>query len=488
MNGDDSHSGSPDREVTRRDLMKAAGAAGITMGLAGCSIRGASNPKAVQWSAGQDPVDNADKIRKALYNAGLSKDIYVEITRNPGQTAKTQAQYSRWLSANLEKPDMLLMDCGWTIPFIVRDQLLNLSETLPENLLSRIENKYFDASVSTARHPETDDLYGQPLFPDFPTMQYRKDLVKKAGYDPKGENWGSESITWKKFSKVTKNVMEQNSGLSYGYTFQAAPYAGLSCCDFNEFMSSWGGAYFGGRDTLFGPIGERPVTVNRKHVIDSIRMVRTFIHGQNDPHALSGYAGSISPNAVLAWTEEPSRKPFTNGNAVMHRNWPYSIAISGAEDALGKDLGVMPIPYSVTDKQSRYKNIGGPVAALGGWNNVINPNSDNIEEVVEVLKAMSTKSFMLDLFRIIGWIPPTPEVLDTQAARNVPVMGRYIDQLIVAGKNAISRPVTVVWPLQSSLIAQRVNGTYAGEVAPKQAMETLHSELAAIEKYNREGI
>ncbi|WP_254546231.1 extracellular solute-binding protein [Halomarina pelagica] len=474
--------------VSRRRFIAAAGASGVAAGLAGCSTIGA-NPegKRVQMIADSNAAGNADAIREALWNAGLNRDVFVEIIAGPSNSTSRQSQYTRWLSANLAEPDLLLMDSGWTIPFIVRQQILNFtkSEVIPDSLVSLIENDYFDASVSTAKHPTTDDLYGMPLFPDFPTMLYRRDLAEKAGYNPKQEKWGTESMHWKRFSKITKDIKKQNE-LSYGFTFQADIYEGLSCCDFNEFMTSWGGAYFGGRDNLFGPIGDRPVTVDEKPVVDAIRMLRSFISGPNDPHALPGYE-KISPRAVLSWTENPSLAPFSNGNAFANRNWPYAIVQTGAEEVFGEDLGVMPIPYAVPDSKSKYENIGGPVAALGGWHMTVNPNSRNMDLAVQVLEAMAKDSFKFKLFEIIGWIPPEPNLLSSKRAKEVPIVGRYVEQLRVAGENAIPRPVTVVWPQESGKIAQQVHAGMSGAASPEGAMKKLQSQLKAIEKFNDQG-
>ena len=489
MDGEDSHGGATGRSVSRRDFVKAAGATGIATGLAGCTaLGGETGANRVQWMAGSNEVGVQGDIRKALYNAGLSRDVEIEIVSGPSNTSAKQQLLQRWLDAKLENPDLILMDSGWAIPFIVRGQALNLtqSEAFPDSYVRRIENQYFESSVRTAKHPLTGDLYGVPLFPDFPTMQYRKDLVKKAGYSPERENWATQSMHWKKFAQITKEVKEQNN-LDYGFTFQASSYEGLSCCDFNEFMTSWGGAYFGGRDNLFGPVGKRPVTVNQQGVIDSIRMIRTFIAGPNAPGTLNDYAGNISPRAVLSWIEEPSRAPFASGNAAMHRNWPYAISLTleEADWATPETYGVMPIPYAVTDQQSQYQNIGGPVAALGGWHNVINPYSDKIDQCVQVLEAMAKPSFKFKMFELLGYIPPEPDLLDSRRARQVPLIGNYVKQLRIAGENAIPRPVTVVWPQESTKIAQIVNNSYAGEIAPEQAMATLQSQLKAIENYNQ---
>ena len=477
----------PTRSVSRRRFIAAAGASGLAAGLAGCAAsgkRGDSNT--VQWLAGTNEKGASEDIKKALYNAGLSRDITLEIISGPSNTSTKKQQLQRWLDAEIGKPDLIEMDSGWMIPFIVRDQVLNLtkSEVFPDSLVQKVESDYFEASVKTAKDPQTGDLYGVPLFPDFPTLLYRRDLVEKAGYNPKKENWAKKSITWKKFARVTRDVLDQNNDLQYGYTFQASSYEGLSCCDFNEFMSSWGGAYFGGQENLFGPIGKRPVTIDTKAVTDSIRMVRTFIEGPNAPNTLSDYPGPISPRAVLAWTEQPSLAPFSKGRAVANRNWSYAILQTGAKDVFGNRLGVMPIPYAVTKQESQYKNIGGPTAALGGWNNAINPYSENVEKCVQVLEAMAKPSFKYKMFELLGYIPPEPDLLNSQKAKQTPIIGDYVEQLQIAGKNAIPRPVTTVWPQESTKISQHVNNAYGGGITPKQAAETLQSEIKKIENYN----
>jgi ABC-type glycerol-3-phosphate transport system substrate-binding protein len=500
--------------VSRRSFVKAAGASGVAVGLAGCVSTGGGSGDGgggggdggsggggstdtpisteepteeitIQWAADTRVANASDQIIQAMRDAGLPDNISVEILAGSQVTDNRQSQYQQWLSSGRQDPTLMMMDSGWTIPFIAREQLQNLSASLPSEMVSQVEDNYFQASVNTAKGSDG-NLYGVPLFPDFPTMQYRKDLLRNAGYsDSDFETWATESMSWAEFSQVTQQTMEENSDTEFGYTFQANVYEGLSCCDFNEFMTSWGGAYFGDpSQNLFGPIGDRPITVDEEQVLQSIRMVRKFIHGSDDPEALgSDYAGRIAPEAVLQWTEEPSRKPFTSGDAIMHRNWPYSIVINGAEDAFGEDLGVMPIPYGVTADEAPYPMTGGPVAALGGWHMTMNPNSSSAQKqaAVSVMRAMMTESFKLDMFRIIGWIPPEPALLESSEAAEVDIIGRYTQQLKVAGENAIPRPVTVVWPQQSGRISSQVNAAYAREKTPEQAMSDLKGQLEQIE-------
>jgi ABC-type glycerol-3-phosphate transport system substrate-binding protein len=462
--------------VSRRRFVQAASAAGITTSLAGCTGGGDGNGGSgkVVVSADQEMVGASEEIIAALREAGLDTDIEVEIVAEDFETDSRRQTYSSALNAGRSTPDLFMMDSGWTIPFIVREQLTNLEEELSSDILDRIRNDYLSASVATAEHPDSGDLYGVPIFPDYPVMQYRKDLVEQAGYNPDGNNWATEAMSWQEFSQVVADVKSQNSDLDYGFTTQAAAYEGLSCCTFNETMSSFGGAYFGGRDNLFGPVGDRPVTVDEEPVIETLRMMRALMYGSDDPEAAEGYE-QIAPSAIVQWTEEDARGPFTAGNAVAHRNWPY--AITNNDEAFGEDLGTMPLPYGVPESESKYDNLGGSRAALGGWHLTLNPNSQQTEDAVQVMEAWTSEEVMLAVFQYAGNLPPIPEVMSNVGENEVGPVGRYIDTLEVAAESAIARPVTDLWPNQSSLIYQEVHDAYTQTKTPEEAMSTLATEL-----------
>ena len=478
--------------INRRQFVSAVGGAGLSTTVAGClgddddpgdgDVDGDpdEDDTILQWAASPDEAENLEDIQSLLWDAGLSEDIYLEVVAGSEVTDNRRSQYTQWLNSELAEPDILLMDSGWAMPFIVRGDLLNLSDELSGSQLSRIEDDYFPGPVSTA----TDvggDLYALPLWNSIPTIQYRKDLVEDAGYDPEGEDWATESISWEYFSEVISTVHDEND-LNYGYTFQADAYEGLACCTFNEMMTSWGGAYFGDHENLFGPVGERPVTVNEEETHNAVRMARTFIHGDDDPEALDGVTGDISPDAVLQWTEEESRRPFTDGNALAHRNWPYSIGINGDEENFGEDLGVMPIPYGVPEGQGQYEGTGGPVAAQGGWHLGINPYSEKIDAALEVVEAMMATSFKIGMFEVDGWLPVEPEIFQSDDAEDLPVMGRYLDSLAAGAEVANARPVTEVWPQQSDIVAQEVNAALAQQKSTEEAMADLEESLVAIEE------
>lgn len=459
--------------VSRRTFVKAAGASGVTagsLGLAGCL--GSADGDHIIIHSDTDFQDIQDTVQDALHEAGLDEDITYEVRAAANDTEQRRQEIQSALQAGRSPPDIFMMDSGWTIPFIVRDQTVSLEEEFSSEALDTIENTYLEGSVETARHPDTGELNALPLFPDFPVMLYRRDLVEDAGYDTEG--WATEAMSWQEFSQVVSDAQEQ-AGLPYGFTTQASAYEGLSCCTFNETMSGWGGAYFGGIDDLF-EAGGREVTVEEEPVLNAIRMMRAFMYGEEDEHALEGYE-QIAPTSIVQWIEDTSLGPFQNGNAVAHRNWPFAIAETAGEDAFGEDIGAMPMPYGVTEEESEYEGLGGSRVALGGWHLAINPATDRREECVQLLEAFTAESVQLTMFEEGSWFPPNLDLLESEEVQDIEPLNRYTDTLRVLGERAVPRPVSDIWNEQSAHIYIEIHNAYTRQKTPEEAMADLTDRL-----------
>ncbi|MCU4740513.1 extracellular solute-binding protein [Halobacteria archaeon AArc-m2/3/4] len=463
--------------VSRRTFVKAAGASGAAVSLAGC-IYGddGDGEDAVVFGFDPDSADDVgDEIVQLFYDNGLDEDIDVELQPGASDTGERRDNYETLLDTGETEPDIMLMDNGWVNVFIQRGLIANLSEVLEDDEVSRIDDEYFEAFTDTARDPDSDELYGVPLFPDFGTMQYRKDYAREAGYDDDDfEEWATEPMSWEEWSQITAEMVEE-SDANFGLSTQMAIYEGTSCCSFNEVLTSWGGGYFGGEENLFGPVGERDVTVDEEEFVDALRMLRTFVDG-DDENALEDYEGDLAPSDITQWSEDESLPQMENGSAAMHRNWPYAI-VNNAEEFGVDNYGTMPIPYAVSEDEAAQDGMGGTASALGGWHIVMNPNSERQEESLEVIRAAMEDDFNLGLLDLWGWLPPKPELFDSQEAEDLEPIGNYMDTLRVAGENAVARPVTEVWGTQSELIAQEVNSAVAGNKSPQEAAEDLQSGL-----------
>jgi ABC-type glycerol-3-phosphate transport system substrate-binding protein len=531
-NSDRENNSGTDRYVGRRRFLRAVGVTGIATGIAGCGGNegdgsagetgdGSDETASGDGGSGSTPTDsggdtdgdgesgstptdsggatdtdgqtfddvtleyvswpqlanNADTVNQWLHDAGMPQGITVEFSNVFNVSGGARATYQQWLSANRETPDLMEFDTGWTQPFIVRNQILDLEENLPDDVVSKIKDDYFPEMVRSVTDGNG-NLWAVPHFPDYPHIQYRKDLARQAGYDPEGNNWATTAMSWQRFAEVTADVVSQTDA-STGYLWQAASGLQLASLVFNEYLSSWGGAYFGNpEENLFGPIGDRPVTVDEQPVIDSLKMGRSFIEGTTS-NTLEDYA-TISPSSVYQGGPFPQFQEYQNGDTVMMRNFPFTLPTLGAEDQFGTDLGTMPLPHGVPEGEGNYPGTGGSVHTLGGWNVAVNPNSTNVAAAMEVLKALTDETVMLNTWELFGWIPPMRSVFDTSDARDVDILGRYVDTLLYAADNSLPRPATAIWTIQEQRVAQQAHDALRDR-PPAEAMSRLKSQLQTIE-------
>ncbi|MBV0925940.1 extracellular solute-binding protein [Halomicroarcula limicola] len=431
------------------------------------------------------PKQAVEQFEPALHEAGLSEDISIELsTKTPGTL---EEQYRQWLNAGRGSPDILTMDVGWSIPFIRRGQLLNLSKALSDEHIQTLENEFNAESVDSSRG-RNGDVFGVPLIMDVRGMWYRRDLAKEAGYDPDGENWGTEPKSWKEFSQIAAAVQKQQ-GTRYGLTMPFELSQTVTCCTFNSIMSQWGGAYFGGQDYLFGPVGDRPITIDEEQVLDSLRMLRTFMWGHDDQHSLDddSFVGGIVPSDVLGWRYTKDLDAFLNGNSFAYTvGNPAFAKLASSEsnfgDAVSEKLGLMPKPYGIRETDSEYQNIGGTMSPLAGYNLSVNPNSNKQDAALEVLRTVMTDDFLVKWFKLSGFLPPKPKLLQTKGVADHPLFGQYMDTFSVMADNVIPRPVTPIYFQESKVISQEVHNVVSQSKAPETGMTDAKKQLAQIEE------
>jgi ABC-type glycerol-3-phosphate transport system substrate-binding protein len=443
----------------RRSVLRALGAVGATAGVAGCLGGGSGDGRAVVVSANANLANNLDT--RAFYEAGVPESIDIRLTAGPESSGSRAEAFATALSAKQATPDLMMMDNGWTIPFIVRESIVNLESALSDSFVEDVKERSFDMLVRTATHPETGELWALPYFPDYPTIQYRKDLLRRVGYgDGDFDEWQTSPLSWEAFTSAVSEAHDA-ADVDYGYLWQGANYGGLSCCAFNELMTQSGGAYFGSRKNLFGPVGRRPITVDGEATIDAIELGRDLIYGSNEsPYDVD----AVSPRAVTGWTEPDVDAQFADKpNAVAMRNWTYTMGIAQSTyEGTDAELGVMPMP----------SGRNGSWAALGGWLMAVNPHTNDREAALTVLEAFHSEEVQMATLNGPGFLPHQPDLFSGSATEH-PVYGEYMDTLGWAGEHAIARPVTPVWPQQTTAVATEVNAALRRTKSPRAALRSV---------------
>lgn len=474
--------------VSRRRFLAGAGATGV-VGLAGCIGGGGDDELNIGEYDGEEvtleyataPLFGGiqDRLMESLRSAGLHDNIDVEFSTGVWGADDQQDRYTQILQAGRSTPDIMLTNFAYTSAFAPREWLVDLNEALPQEKLDELESDYHETMVDSMRWEG--GLYGIPQFIDIPTILYRKDYVENAGYDPEEENWATEPMTWDRFAEIASDAVEAND-VDHGYTTTLNQRT-IGHQTGYEKVVTMGGNYFGDMENQNGPIGDRPITIDDEPVIETLRMMRTFMHGSSDEHAISGMGGDFLPSEALGWDTTPSMESFGDDDAVFHRNWSFAIVDFGDEDeGYGDDLGVMPFPYGVTEEEAKYDGTGGTNATLGGWHLSLNPNSEKLAAAVELIQAMTSDEFYLDIFEYTGSTPPKPALFESDQAQDVDVMNRYLDTLQLQSENQWAHPINPLWDTQSSRIASEFHACLNQEKSPEQAAKDAQEAVEAIEE------
>lgn len=204
--------------------------------------------------------------------------------------------------------------------------------------------------------------------------------------------------------------------------------------------------------SILSPDGKSSTLADPK-AVEAIQFLYDFIN-----------TSKISPSNVLSWDEEPSRAPFTGGEAAFLRNWSYVyvLAQDPAASKVKDKVGVAPLPHFPGAKSA---------ACLGGYQYGINANSKNREAAVEFLTWMSSPETQIWFGLNMGLAPTRAAAFaDPKLAAGQPFMATLKDVFI----GATPRPITPKYPqvslaLQSGISRALVTGKVKEELEAASA-------------------
>jgi len=382
------HSGSP---MSRRSFVKGAGAvlaAGAAAPvLAACGAGSASGTT----SGGKTTITFASAQFFAKSTIGQmvneynnsQKLVHVQFQElpTPSQSTEVHQQLVQSLSRRDGSLDVFTGDIIWISEFAAAGW-------------SAVLDGYFPASTRAQYFPGVIDactyqghLHSLPWYLDAGMLYYRKDLLGAAGI--------GAPASWAEL--VTAAQKLTNSGkVSDGFNWQAKQ-AEVLVCDLVEFIGSNGGS-------ILAADG-KTVTIAEPKAVEAVQfMADTF--GKD----------KITPKAVLSWDEEPSRMPFTGGQAAFLRNWSYvwSDAQDTSTSKVAGKVGVTKLPVFPG---------GTSTACLGGYQFGMNAASTKKSASIDFLTWMSSPATQLKWATQLGLAPSRPAVYDQPAlAKSNPFM------------------------------------------------------------------
>jgi multiple sugar transport system substrate-binding protein len=428
------------RELSRRDFLKVGGT-----GLAGAALLGAAGCGGSEQSGGATelyftaPADTTGTTSKLISefnerNKGKYKVTFQEGNADTGQRLdKLRTQFQ----AGGEELDVILGDVIWTAELAASGWISDLSERFPESQ----QQAFLPGSVEAIIYDGKP--YAMPWYTDTGLLYYRKDLLKKSGYNgpPK---------TWNELKQMTRKVSRE-SDIKFGFLFQGARYEG-GVCDACEFIWGHGG-------NVLDPSDPTIVVIDSPQAIAGLATERSMI------------TDGISPETVTVYKEDESAGAFLNGDGVFLRNWPYVYALVGdpAESKLKPEqVGVSELP-SADGKPGN-----GTVGDQPLYISTSSKNPDAAWKFIEFLTAPEQQR----LRALEGSYLPTrsdlyddPEIQDT-----VPVVVLAKEAL----QHTLPRPVSPYYSDMSLEMAQQFNASLTGDVTPEEAARTLKKGLENI--------
>lgn len=359
---------------------------------------------------------------------------YIELP-TPNNSTEVHTYLVNALNAKNGEPDVFTQDCVWIPEFGGAGLALPLDD-------------YIDASEKDAYFPgliENCTWDGKtvawPWFVDGGFLYYRKDLLDKYSMTPP-ESWDELVATATEIMGQEKNPELQ------GFLWQAKQ-AEVLVCDWVEFLGSAGGSTLDG-DT---------VTINNEAGNAALQFMYDTI-----------YTHKITPEAVLTYDEEPSRRPFTSGNGIFLRNWSYVYALAQdpAESSVVDKVEFKPLPHFADGKST---------ACLGGYQFGVNGSTKHPEEAVKLVQflssAASQKQYALD----IAVAPTRPAVYDDAELKE---KNPFLVDLRDVFTGSTARPINPAYPQMSLAIQSGLSAALAKTTPVADALDEIAQQLTDI--------
>jgi multiple sugar transport system substrate-binding protein len=427
------------RAISRRDFLKIGGAglAGAALlGAAGCGGGGGSGSGNLVFAMGRDTSGTLPGLIDD-FNQQNKGEFQVTYREMPTDTGQFFDQLRTEFQAGASEIDVIGGDVIWPAQFAANGWILDVSDRFPESE----RQQFLEGPIQSLIYE--DAIYGVPWYTDAGMLYYRQDLLEKSGFSEPPKTWDELK------EMALKTAQDQNT--KYGFVFQGAEYEG-GVCNGCEFIWTHGG-------NVLDPNNASKVVIESPEAVAGLQTEYSMV------------ADGVAPKAVSTYKETETDPTFLNGDAVFARNWPYMYALAGTEDypkVKPEQIGVAALPIGE----------GGRVAsALGGWNMLINANSQRQEEAWTFVQWITGEGPQKKR-ALQATLLPTRKSLyeDQEILDQVPVIRLGAEAL----QNSEPRPVSPYYSDMSLQMAEQFNQTLKGTVSPEQAVRTLQQELSGI--------
>ena len=430
--------------LSRRDFLKMGGAglAGTALlgsgALAGCG-GGGSGGDDIIFSWGPDSTGVLPKLIEAFNKQ--SSGFKVNYREMPADTGQYFDQLRTQFQAGAGGIDVIGGDVIWPAQFAGNGYIADLSDRFKDS------DEFLPGPMEAMKFE--DGIYGVPWYTDAGLLYYRKDLLEKAGFSEPPK-------TWDELRQQAQKVM-QDEGTKFGFVFQGAEYEG-GVCNGLEYIWTHGG-------DVLDPDDPSKVVVESPESVAALTTERAMIED------------GVTTRAVLQFMEDQSHGAFVRGDSVFLRNWPYVYALLSDpnESEIKPDqVGIAAIPTGGAQSAS----------ALGGWNFLVNAASEKQDQAWEFIQWMTAPEQLKRNALEGSKLPVRRELYEDQDILDKVPVARLGKDVII--DNSRPRPVSPLYSDISLELAEKFNGSLAGEMSPEDAVATLQKDLSSIVKQGQE--
>lgn len=237
-------------------------------------------------------LDNEYLGTEREYIRAFTRETGIAVRIIPGRESDVDQleAYRHWFRQQSPEPDVLRLDVIW--PGLLADDLMDLKALLGEQAELYSPELIRSGTVQGR-------LVTLPMVSDVGLLYYRSDLLAEYGF-------AGPPRSWDELERMAKSIQagERRKGnpAFWGYVWEGAAYEGLTCN-----AMEWQGVEGGGR------IIEEDGAISVNNPIAEAAWERA-----------ARWVASISPPAVVEYTEEDADNVFEAGNAAFMRNWSYS--------------------------------------------------------------------------------------------------------------------------------------------------------------------
>jgi multiple sugar transport system substrate-binding protein len=427
------------RAMQRRDFLKlTGGVAGASMlgacagfGGGGDSAGGGGDSGALVFAFGPD-----DLLPSLFKQFEEEKGIKVNYQVQPTDTGQYFDKLRTEFQAGTGAIDVIAGDVIWPAQFAASGYIVDLTDKFTNS------DEYLDGPIQANTYQGK--LYGVPFFTDAGMLYYRKDLLEKSGIK-------EPPTTYSDLYEMAEQVQGE-SNLRFGYVFQGANYEG-GVCNGSEYVWNHGG-------DILNPEDPTEVVINSPEAIAGLEAYRESVDA------------GVAPDAVAAYKEPESQAAFLNGDSVFMRNWPYIFGLlpDPKESKIKPEqVDVSPLPVGESGVSSS--------SALGGWNFMINADSDKQDEAWELVQFLSTPEIQKQFALKESLLPTLTALYEEEDIINKLPAVKLGGEAV---QNSRPRPVSPFYSDMSLELAEGYNTALKGEVPPEEAVATIEESLQSI--------